>query len=247
MKKHIPNLITTTSLILASWSIPLIFEGKMDLACYLLIGSCFCDFFDGFSARLLKVSNPLGEQLDSLVDMVAFGVAPGILTYKYIQLLQETYPTALFSDISWLSYIAFLIPIMSAFRLAKFNIDTRQTTSFYGLATPANASFYIYIVLIYLYPDLPMLLPANEAIFNLISSPAFITGLTIFLSFMMVANVPMFSLKFKNLKWKGNEIRFTFIGLWAILMFLINIAAIPLIGAMYIVWSIITMKKNSVA
>lgn len=247
MKKQIPNIITTTSLVLASWSIPLIFEGRMDLACYLLIGSCFCDFFDGFSARLLKVSNPLGEQLDSLVDMVAFGVAPGILTYKYILLLQENHPTALFADLPWLSYIAFLIPIMSAFRLAKFNVDTRQTTGFFGLATPANASFYIYIVILYLYPDLPMLLPANGLINKLISSPGFIAGLTVFLSIMMVVNVPMFSLKFKNLKWKDNEIRFSFIGMWAVLMFLINIAAIPLIGTLYILWSVVTMKKNSVA
>ena len=236
-----------TSLVLASWSITLIFDGNLTLACLLLIGSGFCDFFDGMAARILNVSNPLGEQLDSLVDMVAFGVAPGMLVYKFISLLQESNPSALLSEMPWLTYVAFLIPLLSAIRLAKFNIDSRETTGFFGLATPANASFYIYIVLVYFHPDLPMLLPAENLIFKIVSNPNFIIGLTLFLSFMLVANVPMFSLKFKHLKWKGNEIRFTFIGLWAVLMLLFNIISFPIIGFIYIAWSIFTMKQNKVA
>ncbi len=247
MKKHIPNIITITSLILACWAITLIFEGELTLACLLLIGSCFCDFFDGMTARLLNVSNPLGEQLDSLVDMAAFGIAPGLLVYKYILLIQEINPTPILTEMPWLVYIAFLIPVMSTFRLAKFNIDTRETTGFFGLATPANASFYIYIVLVYLHPDLPKLLPINEQITSVIGNPLFMIGLTLFLSFMLIANVPMFSLKFKNLKWKGNELRFTFILIWAILMLFFNVLAFPIIGMIYIGWSILTMNKTKIA
>lgn len=236
-----------TSLVLACLAIVFIFENHLDWACFLLIGSCFCDFFDGMTARILKVSNPLGEQLDSLVDMAAFGIAPGMLMYKYLQLIQANNPQQLLIDFPWLVYIVVLIPILSAYRLALFNIDTRETTGFFGLATPANASFYMYIVIVYLYPDLPKLLPINDAITSVIGNPLFIIGLILFLSFMLVANVPMFSLKFKNLKWKGNEQRFIFILIWAILMLFFNVLAFPIIGMFYITWSILTMKKTKTA
>ncbi len=236
-------MITMTSLVLACLAIVFIFENHLDWACFLLIGSCFCDFFDGMTARLLNVSNPLGEQLDSLADMAAFGIAPGMLVYKYLLLLQANNPHELLISFPWLTYIAFLIPVMSAYRLALFNIDTRETTGFFGLATPANASFYIYIVIVYLYPDLPKILPINEAITSIIGNPLFIIGLILFLSFMLVANVPMFSLKFKNLRWKGNELRFTFILIWAVLMLFFNVLAFPIIGMLYILWSILNMNK----
>lgn len=244
MKNHIPNSITTLSLILACCSITLTFKGRLDIAAYLLILSCVCDFLDGFTARLLKVSNPLGEQLDSLVDMIAFGVAPGMLLFEFTKLLQKQNPIQFLDDFPWIFYLAFVIPTFSAFRLAKFNIDTRQTNSFIGLAVPAHASFYIFCVLIYLFPGTPKIINVNNVVIPIISNPLIMLGLGVLLSFMLVAEVPMFSLKFKNMKWKDNKLPFTFILLWLLLLIFTNIVAMPTIILIYILWSILSSFNN---
>ena len=110
MKNQIPNSITILSLILACWAIILTFEGRLDIAAYFLIGSCVCDFFDGFAARALKVNNPIGKELDSLVDMIAFGVAPAMLLYQVTKLAQETQQIQLLIDYPWLHYFGFYHP-----------------------------------------------------------------------------------------------------------------------------------------
>lgn len=244
LKNSVPNTITIISLVLSCYAITLTFQNKLDVAAYLLIVSCVCDFLDGFTARILKVNNPLGGQLDSLVDMVAFGVAPGMLMFKYIELLQKTNPSALLNNYPWLIYATFLIPILSAFRLAKFNIDTRQTNSFIGLAVPAHASFYIFTVIIYLYPDLPKLVSVNNIIMPIISSPIIMLTLCILLSFMLIAEVPMFSLKVKNLKWAENKLPLTFLFILIALLIVTNLVAMPTIIIIYIVWSIIAKYTN---
>ena len=244
MKNHIPNSITLLSLILACAAITFTFEGKLALAAYLLIGSCVCDFLDGFSARMLKVNNPIGKEIDSLVDMVAFGVAPAMLLYQTTKLAQASSPIPLLTNYPWLHYIVFIIPIFSAIRLAKFNIDTRQTNSFIGLAVPAHASFYIFCTLLYLYPELPMIIDVSGFLKPIISNPLIIMGFTILLSIMLIVEVPMFSLKFKNMKWKDNQLPFSFILLWLFMLILTNIVAMPTIVLIYVVWSIISHFRN---
>jgi len=244
MKNQIPNSITILSLILACGAIVLTFEGRLDIAAYLLIVSCVCDFLDGFSARVLKVNNPIGKEIDSLVDMVAFGVAPAMLLYQVTKLAQATNPIELLTNYPWLHYIAFVIPIFSAIRLAKFNIDTRQTNSFIGLAVPAHASFYIFCTLLYLYPKLPMIINISNFVTPIVSNPLILLSFAILLSLMLVAEVPMFSLKFKNMKWKDNQLAFSFILLWFLLLIFTNIVAMPSIILIYVVWSIIANFKN---
>ena len=244
MKNQIPNSITIISLIASCLAITLTFEGKLDIAAYLLIISCACDFFDGFTARVLKVSNPIGKEIDSLVDMVAFGVAPGMLMFKFTKLLQEAHPSEILIQYPWLFYIVFLIPVFSAIRLAKFNIDTRQTTSFIGLAVPAHASFYIFSVLIYLYPDLPKIIDVNNIVMPIISNPLTMLVLSVLLSLMLIAEVPMFSLKVKNLKWAENKTPLTFLFIWLTLLGLTNIVAMPTIIILYILWSILAKYIN---
>ncbi|OFZ01834.1 MAG: hypothetical protein A3K10_00430, partial [Bacteroidetes bacterium RIFCSPLOWO2_12_FULL_31_6] len=206
MKNQIPNTITTLSLILSCLAITFTFEGRLAIAAYLLTVSLACDYFDGFTARVLKVNNPIGKELDSLVDMVAFGVAPGMLLYQHLKNLQASpeHAVQFLTNYPWLLYITFLIPILSAFRLAKFNIDTRQKVSFIGLAVPAHAAFYIFSVLIYQLPDLPQIIRVNYLVLPIVSNPVFMLVMTVLLSLMLVAEVPMFSLKVKQLKWKGN-------------------------------------------
>ena len=244
MKNQVPNIISILSLILSCLAIVLIFDNKLDIAAYLLIGSCICDFFDGFAARALKVNNPIGKEIDSLVDMVAFGVAPGMLLYKFLELLQKENPVQLLTNYPWLLYLAVLIPILSAIRLAKFNIDTRQTKSFIGLAVPAHASFYIFVVIIYLHPDLPKIIDVDSLVMPIVSNPLIILVLGVLLSFMLIAEVPMFSLKVKNLKWSENKLPLTFLFIWLALLALTNIVAMPTIIVLYIIWSIIANFKN---
>ena len=244
MKNQIPNAITILSLIMACLAIILTFEGELAIAAYLLIGSCVADFLDGFAARALKVNNPIGKEIDSLVDMIAFGVAPAMLMYRITKIAQETNPVQLLTDYSWLHYIVFCIPIFSAIRLAKFNIDTRQTKSFIGLAVPAHASFYIFCALLFLFPDLPKVINVDGFITPIVSNPLFMLLVCIPLSFMMLAEVPMFSLKVKNLKWAENKQPLTFLFLWLALLGLTNIVAMPTIIVIYIVWSIILKYSN---
>jgi CDP-diacylglycerol--serine O-phosphatidyltransferase len=247
MRNAVPNTITIISLILSCWAIILTFEGDLDLAAHLIIICCLCDFLDGFAARLLKVKNPLGAQLDSLVDMVAFGVAPAMLMFQFLKHLQSENPIQLLADYPWLLYLTFLIPILSAFRLAKFNIDTRQTTSFIGLAVPAHASFYIFAVIVYLHPELPKIIDVNPWVMPVLSNPLIMLGITVLLSFMLIAEVPMFSLKVKNLRWSENQTPLTFLFILIALIVLTNLVAMPVIILIYIVWSIIakyTSKKT---
>ena len=176
--------------------------------------------------------------------MVAFGVAPGMLMYVFISHLQHTNPSDLIANNPWLIGITFLIPILSAFRLAKFNIDTRQTTSFIGLAVPAHASFYIFAVLVYLFPDLPHLVDTKPIIQPILSNPVIMLAFCAVLSFMQIAEVPMFSLKVKNLRWSENQTPLTFLFILIVLVVLFNIAAFPIIILLYVVWSIVAMYLN---
>lgn len=240
MKKHIPNAITALNLVCGCVAIVNAFTGELYISSILIFIAAILDFMDGAAARLLNVSHPLGEQLDSLADMISFGLAPGIILFQFVKHLNTVSESVILTENPWLFYIALIIPIFSAFRLAKFNIDTRQTDGFLGLATPANAGFFIFIVLVYFYPDLPQLINTKNIVLPIISNPFTMLGLGVVFSFLLVSEIPMFSLKAKSLKWKGNELRIIFICLFLFLLATINITAFPLILLIYIIFSAIS-------
>lgn len=221
IKRNIPNLITLGNLVCGLISIVMTFQSELLLAGGFIFLGSFLDFLDGLSARLLKVSSEIGKQLDSFADMVTFGVAPGMIIYKLIIENHNNYES--------LPYIAFLIPIFSAIRLSRFNIDTRQSSSFIGLPTPAAAIFIA---------SLPLIHQWYETIF----STELLIGISIILSFLLVAELPLFSLKIKsaeNIKSKENKIRILFLISCVILLFIIHFAAIPFIVILYIFLSIL--------
>ena len=223
IKKNIPNLITLGNLTCGLLSIVLGLEGNLALAGVFIFYGAILDFFDGLAARLLKVSSEIGKQLDSMADMVTFGVAPGILMYQLISMTNEN-QLGISYELT-IALIAFLIPIFSAIRLAKFNIDTRQTTSFIGLPTPASAIFIASLTII----------GKNFSLELLIIS-------TIILSLLLVAELPLFSLKInkgENLKSQLNIIRILFLISCVILLFVFYFVSIPFIVILYIFLSII--------
>ena len=228
IKKNIPNLITLGNLTCGLLSIVLAFEGKLSIAGAFIFYGAILDFFDGFAARLLKVNSELGKQLDSMADMVTFGVAPGLILFHLI--LGEIDTTGLsYNKVFSIASIGFLIPIFSAIRLAKFNIDTRQTTSFIGLPTPAAAIFIASF-------------PIIGANYGIWLSTELLIGTTVILSLLLVAEIPLFSLKIskgENLKSQLNIIRILFLICSVILLFVLQFASIPFIVILYIFLSII--------
>jgi CDP-diacylglycerol--serine O-phosphatidyltransferase len=233
MKKHIPNIITLGNLFCGLMAIQTTFTSNFYLAFYWLLLGLFLDFFDGFAARLLKVSGELGKQLDSLADMVTFGVAPSFIIYRFLTEINTLEGLG-----EYLPYSAFLISILSAVRLAKFNISTNQSDEFIGLPTPANALFFA---------SLPMIFFFSPIMSEWVGNSYFIFIVILFFSYLLNAPIRLIALKFKSFGWKGNEYRFILIGcilLTILASLLINsiFIAIPIIILLYIVISII---KNS--
>jgi CDP-diacylglycerol--serine O-phosphatidyltransferase len=204
IKKHIPNTITSLNLLFGTIAVIYAFKGYQIFAIYLILLAAICDFLDGFSARMLKSYSPMGKELDSLADLISFGLAPSILLYHRMDVsigsqISGT-PDTFYLELLILSPI--IITIASALRLAKFNVDSRQTIDFIGMPTPANAL----IICMFLHFS-----TYNTTFDHLIESQYFIPVLSFLLSYLLVSNIPMFSLKFKSLKWKGNEVRFILI------------------------------------
>jgi len=236
--KHIPNFIT--SLNLASGFSAVIFAatGETVTASWLLLAAMIFDFLDGFSARLLKAYSAIGKELDSLADVVSFGVAPGIIIYTLlISSFSSGAPGNTDSDTlnrALIVIISAIMPVCAALRLAIFNIDDTQTTTFKGLPTPANALAVISLVIAGHY--------STSAFFTSFSrSPVLMIVFTITLSLMMVSRIPLLSLKVSDLKWKGNEGRFILIGLILTSFAIFGIAAAPLIIPLYILSSLLTL------
>ena len=229
MKKHIPNTITCCNLI--SGCIATLFASQANYSmalAFIIIGAVF-DFFDGFAARLLHVSSPVGKELDSLADDITFGFAPATIVFS---MLRATLPTCGCTWITYVPYAAFIIAAFSALRLAKFNLDERQTTSFIGLPTPANALFW---------GALSMTLDSYGALTatNTTLFAALLVGIALS-SWLLVAEIPMFALKFKSYGWKGNELRFSFIIISALLLAVLKWGGFSLIIVLYILTSIIS-------
>ena len=234
MKKHIPNAITCLNLFSGCLALYFAFKGELVYTAYLVGLAAIFDFLDGMLARVLHAYSEIGKQLDSLADMVSFGVVPGTVMFM---LLQRTGDSFMGFPIQTVAFFGFLITVFSALRLAKFNIDTRQTTSFIGLPTPANTIFVA---------SLPLILNQGDLVYyELILNPWVLLILTVLLSYLLMAELPLFALKFKNLKWQDNSVRFIFLFLSAILVIVLGFAAIPLIIVLYIILSIIKRTSPS--
>jgi len=242
IRKNIPNFITSLALVSGSIAVFLANEGNLTGAVIFIFTAAIFDFLDGFTARLLKAYSELGKQLDSLADMISFGLAPGaiILSIQKTVVLGENAPLSNL-DISSpdIIYIlsAFLIPVFAAIRLAKFNIDERQTTSFIGLPTPAGAIIIASLALIYRHGEMEIL---NSFLFN----PVIILIITLIVSFLMVSELPMFSLKFSNLSWQDNKVRIVFAVLTVLLIGFLGIYGITLAMTVYILLSVIASKTR---
>lgn len=259
IKKHIPNAITCGNLLCGCLAIVKAFEGNLVWAAYLVGIAAVLDFFDGFAARTLKVSSAIGKDLDSLADMVTFGVVPGVVMFQLInsvgilsQSSEDYYDKIFFlgyiGAIKYMAYFSFMIPIFSAIRLAKFNNDVRQSDSFIGVPTPANAIFILSLGLIFVkifMKQYNLEAAQDGSIYFLVKlfNPFALCLLTLILSLLLVAEFPLFALKFKHFKWKDNEIRFVFLGLSLVLLITLQFVGIPLIIILYILMSVINNLK----
>jgi CDP-diacylglycerol--serine O-phosphatidyltransferase len=226
--KHIPNTITCLNLFSGCIACVMAFQGEYLYAALFIYLAAAFDFLDGMMARILNAYSNMGKELDSLADVISFGMAPGIMLFSWLQAI--TPKSNLF-----LPYIAFLIPVFSALRLAKFNIDTRQTSSFIGLPTPANAIFIASLISLHGKPHLSCILSDVRAIAVLI----------LLLSFLLISELPMFSLKFKALTWKNNKTRYIFLILSFVLLAIFQLTAIPLTIVLFILMSLLLHLANS--
>lgn len=244
IKKHIPNIITLLNLLSGLIALVYAFDDNLQMAFFWVCLGIFFDFWDGFAARVLKVSSPLGVQLDSLADMVTSGVVPGVVMYQMLAHIQENIEQYNITDDTFymklVPFIGFIITMGACMRLAKFNIDTRQTDSFIGLPTPANALFIL---------SIPLITSTTESDFVLttLSNPYVLVIVSVFSAFIMNAELPLFSLKTKNKNLSDNKLTLLFLGICALLLLFFRFEAIPLIIIFYIILSVILNKtKKSV-
>ena len=234
LKKHIPNTITCCNLISGCIATYWAFQGDYTLALlFIVIGAVF-DFFDGMTARLLHVSSPIGKELDSLADDITFGFAPSAIIFSWLSAQCEAEANSSLSTLhALLPYLAFIMAAFSALRLAKFNLDERQAMGFIGLPTPANALFWGALIV-----------GAGDF---LASSPYYIYGViaAVFIfSYLLIAEVPMFALKFKTWGWKGNEVKYIFLLTSIVLLAILQVSGLSAVIAWYILLSVLTQRKQ---
>ncbi len=235
MKRHIPNIITLVNLFLGCCATASVLYGQFVQAFYFFLASGVADYLDGTFARVLKVNSHIGKELDSLADMVSFGVVPGAILYM---LLVKGFAgmDVLPIELTLAASPAFLVTMFAAIRLANFNLDTRQTENFIGMPTPSVAMFTVGLMLIFHHNSFGLA--------NLVSSPLFVYLTIPVLCWLMVAQFPMFSLKFKKLRWAGNEIRITFATAAVLMGVLLKEAAFATIIIAYVLFTIIDNTKN---
>jgi CDP-diacylglycerol--serine O-phosphatidyltransferase len=229
--RHIPNLLTCGNLFsgcVASVA-GLIGDYRMALL-FIVLGATF-DFFDGMTARLLHVSGPLGKELDSLADDITFGFAPSAIVFSLMWMVD--YPEWMQPVWDYLPYSAFLIAVFSALRLGKFNIDPRQSSSFIGLPTPANALFWASLAA-----------GSQDFLVSDSFNVVWLLALVIVMSLLLVAEIPMFSLKFKHLSWRDNRVSYLFLAVCVPLLFVFKISAFAAIIVWYIALSLVTRGKK---
>lgn len=296
IRQQIPNLLTLSNLLCGCLAIKYAFEWDLVMAAYLVGLAAVFDFFDGFAARLLKVSGEMGKQLDSLADMVSFGVVPGVVMFQMMRIVSLEIPyefpgnttimelahhssdnISISNYTHPLSYLAFLICLFSAYRLAKFNIDLRQSDKFIGLPTPANAIFIcslgwlfsqyigydlketsnlqqlyqpgswglnrIDLFTLYEYPKFHSTSEnTSHFLYNLIDRNnlyLILISITCVFSYLLIAELPLFALKFKNFGWSDNKIRYVFLIISLAMLIIFQVMAIPFIVILYILLSIV--------
>lgn len=217
--RHLPNALTCGNLLSGCIGIIYTIHDSATYAPWFVWAACVFDFLDGFIARALKVSSPIGKELDSLADVVSFGVLPSVMLYEMIDIISS-------SEI--LPYFAFSIAIFSALRLARFNVDEKQKDSFTGLPVPADALFLT--SLIYLTPPFDIFISTDWLLILIIAV----------FSYLLVSPWELFALKFKNFSWADNKVRFTFLAISVLLLGLLQAAAIPFIILLYVAMSLLT-------
>ena len=235
MRRHIPNTITCCNLLSGCVAAMFAFKGMYPIAFALIIAGAVFDFFDGLSARALGVSSPIGKELDSLADVITFGFAPGTMVFSWLGECvnsQFTIHDSQFTIFEVVPFAAFFLVAFSALRLAKFNIDERQASSFIGLPTPANALFWGALVI-----------GSHD---KMVAQPygwVLILALVLLFSWLLVAEIPMFSLKFKNLSWKSNRTAYIFLLVSLVLLILLGLNGLSAVIGWYIILSVLTQKR----
>ena len=239
IKKHIPNIVTLGNLLCGTLATIFAVGGHFEMTALFVVLGIFLDFFDGFFARVLKVSGELGKQLDSLADMVTSGVVPGIILFVLLGNNQQI-PYEIDSEFKFsmgFPLLGLLITLSACYRLAKFNLDTRQSESFIGLPTPAMSLFIVSLPLVQMHSDI-------DFVKDLIGNNYFLIGITILFSFLMNSALRLFSLKFKNYGVRENLFKYILIVLSIILLMSVEYLAVPLIIVCYVLLSMIkNMKK----
>ncbi|GAB2778574.1 CDP-alcohol phosphatidyltransferase family protein [Salinimicrobium soli] len=249
LKRHIPNTITLLNLFCGSIAAIFAVQGNLVMAAIFVGLGIFFDFFDGLAARMLDVKTELGLQLDSLADMITSGLVPGIIMF---QLLLKALPGSGLENVDWESgndllewnfpvaaLAGLLVTLGSGYRLAKFNIDERQTDSFIGLPTPANALLIISLPLILIFQPQPQLV-------QIILNQWFLLGLTIFSCYMLNAEIPLFALKFKTWGFSANKLRYLFLLYCVVALIFLHFAAIPLVIISYVLLSMLATHRSRV-
>lgn len=228
MKKHIPNTLTLINLFCGCCAIICILSTSFVAAFWFLFAGGMMDYLDGAVARVLNVHSPLGKELDSMADMVSFGVAPGMILYVLLSIAwtgtnSENYDLG----IQYEAFPAFILSAFSGLRLAKFNLDTRQSENFIGLNTPACTIFMTGLMLIYAHDSL--------GLGQFVTNPYFLYAVILIFSYLLVAELPMFSFKFKNFTWKDNWVRFSFLILMFVLLWVLREAAFAIVILLYVI------------
>jgi CDP-diacylglycerol--serine O-phosphatidyltransferase len=238
VQKYIPNLLTMLNLFCGCIAVVFIFQNQPVLAFAFVSLGIFFDFFDGFFARLFHVSSELGLQLDSLADMITSGFVPGATMFVLLtNALNVTEPFSLLDSNFWIASLGFVVTLGSCYRLANFNIDTRQTDSFIGLPTPANALFIL---------SLPIILRDTNSLLllGLLTTPEFLIFICFLSAYILNAEIPLFSLKIKNFSFSKYALQISFVVYSVLLLVFIQILAVPVIVFSYVIVSIINNKLN---
>ncbi len=230
MRRHIPNTITCCNLLSGCVAATYAFEGVYTIAFVCIILGAVFDFFDGLTARALKVSSPIGKELDSLADVVTFGFAPATMVFSWLRECADAHLHML--PAFAMPFLAFLLVAFSALRLAKFNVDERQTSSFIGLPTPANALFWGSLVI-----------GSHDKVVAAPYGWMLIVALVLLFSWLLVAEIPMFSLKFKRLAWAPNRIAYIFLLVSLVLLIFLGLNGLSAVIGWYIVLSVLTQKR----
>lgn len=229
IKKHIPNLITLLNLLSGCIALVFAIDLNFEMAFFFVSLGIFLDFFDGFFARLFKVSSPLGLQLDSLADMVTSGLVPGFVMFL---MLSKN------ADSSFLPYLGFIITLGSCYRLANFNIDTRQTDSFIGLPTPANALLILSLPLVMQHTN-------SELIYEFLKNQWVLLAITAFSAYILNAEIPLFSLKIKAFNFSKNKLQIIFLTASVVLLVAFQYLGIPLVILLYVLLSVLNNRTKS--